>query len=107
MGTTNPAYIHPEDIAELGLEDNCLVEIHSAEGSIPAVVCAYDRIKRGVIAMHHSWGAAPGPETDARVRDVGANTNRLIDNLKNTQRYTGMTQQSAIPIYLTRKEEAA
>ena len=57
--------------------------------------------------MHHSWGPVPGPDTDERVREEGANTNRLIDNLANTQRYTGMTQQSAIPVYITRREEAA
>jgi anaerobic selenocysteine-containing dehydrogenase len=107
MGTTNPAYMHPDDIAALGLEDNCLVEINSEFGKIPAVISAYDRIKPGAIAMHHSWGAAPGAETDARVREVGANTNQLIDNLENMQRYTGMTQQSAIPVYITRKEAAA
>jgi anaerobic selenocysteine-containing dehydrogenase len=107
MGTTNPAYMHPDDVSSLGLEDDCLVEIHAAGGSIPAVVCATDRIKPGVIAMHHSWGGAPGIDSDDRVREIGANTNRLIDNLANTQRYTGMTQQSAIPVYITRKEDAA
>jgi anaerobic selenocysteine-containing dehydrogenase len=107
MGTTNPAYLHSEDIAELGMEDDCLVEVHSADGSILAVLSANDRIKRGVIAMHHSWGGLPGAESDARVREIGTNTNKLIDNLKNTQRYTGMAQQSAIPVYITRKEEAA
>ena len=57
--------------------------------------------------MHHSWGGIPGTEDDNRVREIGANTNRLIDNLANTQRYTGMTQQSAIPVYITRTGEAA
>jgi anaerobic selenocysteine-containing dehydrogenase len=107
MGTTNPAYMHPDDVAALGLEDDCLVEIHAAGGSIGAVISATDRIKPGVIAMHHSWGGIPGTEDDDRVREIGANTNRLIDNLANTQRYTGMTQQSAIPVYITRSEEVA
>ena len=107
MGTTNPAYMHPNDMTALGLEHDCLVEIHSDFGKIPAVICAYDRIKPGVIAMHHSWGGAPGAESDARVREIGANTNQLIDNLENTQRYTGMTQQSAIPVFITRKGAAA
>jgi anaerobic selenocysteine-containing dehydrogenase len=107
MGTTNPAYIHPDDAAALGLEDDCLVEIHSEFGKIPAVISATDRIKPGVIAMHHSWGVAPEPGADERVREVGANTNKLIDNLAITQPYTGMTQQSAIPVFITRKEAAA
>ena len=81
--------------------------MHSAHGSIAGVARAYDRIKPGVITMHHSWGPVPSPEADEQVREHGANTNRLIDNLANTQRYTGMTQQSAIPVYITRKEQAA
>ena len=107
MGTTNFAYLHPDDISELGLADDCLVHIHSAHGQIPAVLSANKRIKRGVIAMHHSWGDAPGAETDARVREVGANTNKLIDNLAYTQRYTGVAPQSAIPVYITPQESTA
>ena len=107
QGSTNPVLLHPDDMAALGLDDECLVEVHSAHGCIPGVARAYDRIKPGVVTMHHSWGPLPGPEADGKVREQGANTNRLIDNLSNTQRYTGMTLQSAIPIYITRKEQAA
>jgi len=107
MGSTNPVLLHPDDMAALGLEEDCLVEVHSSHGTIPGVARAYDRIKPGVITMHHSWGPLPGPGADDKVREFGANTNRLIDNRANTQRYTGMTQQSAIPVYITRKEQAA
>lgn len=105
MGTTNPVMMHPDDIKARGLEEDGVVEVHSREGKILGVVKAYDRIKPGVITMHHSWGAAPGSEADDKVREVGANTNRLIDNLTNTQAFTGMTQQSAIPVYLNPVEE--
>jgi len=65
---------------------------------VPAVVRADPRIRRGVVAMHHSWGVAPDDPSAGDVRAVGANTNRLIDNLHALQRYTAMTQQSAIPV---------
>jgi len=107
MGSTNPVQLHPDDMASLGLDEDCLVEVHSSHGTITGVARAYDRIKPGVITMHHSWGPLPGENADDKVREFGANTNRLIDNLTNTQRYTGMTQQSAIPVYITRKEQAA
>jgi anaerobic selenocysteine-containing dehydrogenase len=107
MGTTNPAYMHPDDIVALGLEDDELVYINTDHGRIPAVISANKHIKTGVIAMHHSWGVAPEPGADERVREVGANTNKLIDNLTITQPYTGMTQQSAIPVYITKNEAAA
>ena len=105
MGTTNPAVMHPQDIAALGLADDQLVEVHSEHGSIPAVLRADARIKRGVIAMHHAWGVAPDDAAVDDVRRVGTNTNRLIDNSLNRQRYTGMTRQSAIPVYLSARVE--
>jgi anaerobic selenocysteine-containing dehydrogenase len=107
MGSTNPVLLHPDDMSALGLEDDCLVRVHSAHGSIAGVARSYDRIKRGVITMHHSWGPIPGPDADEKVREQGANTNRLIDNRANSQRYTGMALQSAIPVYVTREEQAA
>jgi anaerobic selenocysteine-containing dehydrogenase len=105
MGTTNPAVMHPQDIEALGLADDQLVEVHSEHGSIPAVLRADARIKRGVIAMHHAWGVAPDDAGVDDVRRVGTNTNRLIDNSLNRQRYTGMTRQSAIPVYLSARVE--
>ena len=107
QGTTNPVLMHPDDMAALQLEEDSLVEVYSEYGCIAGVVRAYDRIKPGVVTMHHSWGALPGPGADDEVREQGVNTNRLIDNLANTQRYTGMALQSAIPVYVTRREEAA
>ena len=71
----------------------------------PAVLRADARIKRGVIAMHHAWGVAPDDESVSYVRSVGTNTNRLIDNSLHRQRYTGMTRQSAIPVYLSARPE--
>ena len=107
MGDTNPVFMHPEDMAKLGLEDDCLVQVESSFGAVAGVARSYDRIKPGVVTMHHSWGPAPGPEADELVREHGANTNRLINNRENTQRYTGMAQQSAIPVQISRKEQAA
>lgn len=107
MGTTNPALMHPADVAELGLADDSEIEIHSDYGSIPAIVRGDAKIRRGVIAMHHSWGVAPDDPAVENVRAVGANTNRLIDNRQHLQRYTGMTRQSAIPVYIVKSEATA
>ena len=53
-GTTNPAYINPEDLAALNIDDG----------------------------------------------EIGANTNRLINNLDHPEKYSGMARQSAIAIKL-------
>jgi anaerobic selenocysteine-containing dehydrogenase len=106
-GTTNPALLHPDDIAALGLEDDALVQVSSAHGSLLAVLRADPRIRPGVVAMHHSWGVAPDHADADRVREVGANTNRLVGSSGRRERHTGMLRQSAIPVSITRNVEPA
>ena len=77
-------------------DDDSEVVVESAFGAIPAVVKATDRIKRGVIAMHHSWGAAP--DRNASVREVGSNTNLLVSSETQLQAFTGMPKASGIPV---------
>lgn len=100
--TTNPAFINPEDLAQLNIEDGEIIAISSARGEIPAVAKSSPDIKRGVVSMAHCWGAAPGGTTDDKVREIGANTNRLIDNLDHPEKYSGMARHSAIAVRLTK-----
>ena len=99
-GTTNPAFMHPQELAALQVADGDIVEVHSRHGAIPAVVTASDDIRPGVISMSHCWGGSPDPtaNADQRVREIGSNTNRLIDNLENAEKYSGMCRQSSIPV---------
>ena len=93
-GTTNPAYINPADLAELGVEDSDIIHIRSAWGQIPAVAQGSPDIKRGVVSMAHSWGGAPDGSTDDKVREIGATTNRLSNIRDNAEKYSGMARQS-------------
>lgn len=95
-GTTNPANMHPDDLAALGLDDDGEVIIRSRHGEIPAIVKANDRIKPGVIAMHHCWGPPPGQQ--APVREAGSNLNALVNGDEDLQPFTGMTRSSGIPV---------
>lgn len=104
-GRTNPAYFNPGDLAELGVADGEIVEIASAHGKIPAVAKASEDIRPSVISMSHCWGAGPGDEADERVRDIGANTNRLVSNREQLTRFSGMARQSTIPVRVTGKVE--
>ncbi len=88
LGTVNYAYMHPHDLAELGLEDECPVEIRSPKASIRSCVKASLDIKRGVVSMAHGFGAA--------------STNRLVDDEINFDPITGQCRQSAIPVTVTR-----
>lgn len=99
-GTTNPAFLNPGDLAASGAADGDLVEVRSAHGAIPAVATASADIRPGVVSMSHCWGGSPDPAagSDSRVREIGSNTNRLIDNRANAERYSGMARQSCIPV---------
>ena len=99
-GTTNPAYMHPQDLADLAIEDGDIIELRSTHGCIPAVAAASDDVKPGVISMSHCWGGSPASSanSDSRIREIGSNTNRLIDNLQQAEKYSGIPRQSTIPV---------
>lgn len=93
---TNYAYMHPDDLAELGIDDEGLVRIASPHASLIGVAKAATDVRRGVISMAHSWGSSTG--TDEKVRDIGAPTNRLIDVENGYCTITGQAIQSSIPV---------
>jgi anaerobic selenocysteine-containing dehydrogenase len=93
---TNPAFMHPDDLAQLGLESGEVVEISSARATILGVVEADDTIRRGLVAMSHAWGDVA--EHDEEVRDIGGNTSRLIDVTDEWDPYSGQPVMSNIPV---------
>ncbi len=95
-GTTNPAFMHPDDLADLGVESGDPVEISSTVGSITGICEAAPDVKRGVVSMAHSWG--DGSMSDAKVRDIGAPTSRLTSTTAHFDAFTGMAVLSAIPV---------
>lgn len=95
-GTTNPAYMHPDDVADLGLESGDIVEIRSLRAAVHGVVEAAEDVKRGVVSMAHSWGGTS--LTDEKVRDIGTPTSRLVSVDAAHDPVTGMVVSSAIPV---------
>ena len=101
-GTTNPAFMHPDDLELLGLRTGDVVEIRSAHSAILGVATAAADVRCGVISMAHAWG---DPSADAKeVRDVGSSTNALVDDASDFDPITGMARQSAIPVNVARVE---
>ena len=100
--TTNPAYMHPEDLESLGLSPGDVVEIRSARASIPGVVAADANLRRGLVSMTHSWGDRP--ERDSDVREIGSNTGRLSSVDEDYERYTGLPRMSNIPVTVERAQ---
>lgn len=94
--TTNPAHIHPDDLAERGLKEGDVIEIISAHASIHGVVKASDRVRRGLISMAHAFGDSEAGKHN--VREMGGSTNRLTSDEVDFDPVTGMALQSAIPV---------
>ncbi|NQZ45936.1 MAG: molybdopterin-dependent oxidoreductase [Erythrobacter sp.] len=97
--TTNPAYIHPDDIAQLGLEEGGIVAITSPHATIYGVVKASPKVRRGLVSMAHAYGDADASRHD--VRERGSSTNRLTSEVVDYDPITGQSLQSAIPVKLT------
>jgi anaerobic selenocysteine-containing dehydrogenase len=96
--TTNPAYIHPEDMADLGLEEGGIVAITSPHATIHGVVKASDKVRRGLVSMAHAYGDADASKED--VRERGSSTNRLTSEVVDYDPITGQSLQSGIPVKL-------
>ena len=94
--TTNPAYIHPDDMEQRGLKDGDVIEIISAHASIHGVVKASDRVRQGLISMAHAFGDADAGKHN--VREMGGSTNRLTSDEVDYDPITGQALQSAIPV---------
>ena len=100
-GTTNAAYMNPDDAVSLGLRDGDLIDITSPRASVVAVVESAPDVRQGVISMAHSWGGSS--LTDEKVRDIGSPTNRLVSTDRAYDTLTGMVVQSAIPVNVARR----
>lgn len=94
--TTNPAHIHPADLATIGVGDGDIIRIESAVGHVFAVAEASEAMRPGCISMAHAWGD-PAIGRDG-VRDHGGGTNRLVRETEHYDPITGQSLQSAIPV---------
>jgi anaerobic selenocysteine-containing dehydrogenase len=108
--TWNPAFVHPDDLAMLGLADGDLVEIASDHDTILGVVEPAPELRRGIVSMAHCYGEGPDGDDEQRgateraeqIRALGSSTGRLVDNLRDFDPYTGIPRMSAIPVQVTR-----
>ncbi len=95
-GTTNPAYMNPDDVKALGIASGDIVQITGKHGQILGVAEATPELQPGVVSMAHAWGDLPS--NDGNVREIGSSTNRLLATDKEFDPITGMARQSAIPV---------
>lgn len=92
----NPAFLHPDDIAALGLSAKDRVLIRSDHGEITAIVEPDAALRPGVVQVSHCWGGLPDEVDDDAV--LGANVCRLISNERDVEPINRMARMSAIPV---------
>lgn len=94
--TTNPAFLHPDDMARIPCREGDIVRIRSAVGEVVAEARAAAGMRPGVVSMAHAFG---GPEVGPdQVRERGNSTNRLVSETAHYDPITGQSLQSAIPV---------
>ncbi|HJQ15404.1 MAG TPA: molybdopterin-dependent oxidoreductase [Allosphingosinicella sp.] len=94
----NPAFLNGADMTALGVSEGDLVEVSSAHGQAAFVAARDDKLRPGVVAASHGWGAAPGSNTDPREPGVGACVNLLVDSDDNVEAINAMPHFSAVPV---------
>ncbi len=103
-GRYNPAYMHPDDVASMGLHAGDVVEIMSAHAKILGVIEEADDVRPGVVSMAHAFGDAP--TEDHRLFSIGSNTGRLTSVEQDYDVRTGMPVMSAIPVNVRRGDQS-
>jgi anaerobic selenocysteine-containing dehydrogenase len=91
----NPAFVHPDDLAALGVASGDRIRITSAAGNVEAEAREAPELRRGVVSMAHCWGDALGSDAST----VGSNTNRLVDHTEPSL-FVGIPRMSAIGVRL-------
>lgn len=99
----NPAFMHPEDLADCGFEPGDVIEIDSGHAAILGIVEAAADVKYGVISMAHSFGDTP--KHDGDVRTIGSNTGRLSSVDATFDPISGIPWMSAIPVNVRLSDE--
>lgn len=104
----NYLFMHPDDVARLGLADGAAVRVRSAAGEVVLPLRADADLMPGVVAATHGWGHAGAPGMRLARARPGVNVNRLLpsgpgsyDPLSNQAFMTG------VPVEVTPVEGGA
>lgn len=92
----NPAFMHPSDLAQIGVTAGSLIAIRSPHSQIIGIAEEASDVRPGCVSMPHSWGRHP--RWVQRPRIDGANTGRLVANDRDCEDLTGQPLMSAIPV---------
>lgn len=97
----NPAYLHPDDMTELGLSDGTLIRISSDLSEITAVAMKDPALRTGLVSMAFGYGPASNVE---EVWAVGSSPSRLVSISEKFDRFTGQPRMTNIPVSIERAD---
>lgn len=96
----NPLFMHPMDMAELGLQPGDTITIASRHDRIPAIVEPDETIRRRVIAMYHCFGGLVDEDDDHILQ--GSNVGRLTPADREYDPISGIPRMSNIAVSVSR-----
>lgn len=91
---SNPAYLHPDDLKELGARDGQTIRMMSAYGVIDVEARVDTALRRGVVSMSHGFGSALSGEQNTNFGAVS----RLLSTDNTLDRVARMPIMSAVPV---------
>lgn len=94
----NPAYMHPDDISELGFSAGQTVKLESERASVQVMLEPDSTLRRGIVSMSHCFGNVPGEAED--IAQFGANVSRLIPVDKDYDPLMGMPRMTGFAVKL-------
>lgn len=97
---TNPAFMHPEDLAREGLARGDPIRVTSAHGEIETIAWPDRGLRRGLVSICHCWGE--GLDEKGDVRKTGSNVGLLISVSVDCARFSGIPLMSALPVKVAR-----
>lgn len=92
----NPAYLHPDDLAALGLQPGDAVLIRSAHSEVGVIVEADGALRPGTVSISFGFGHASG----GSIQDFGSNVARLLSTSDLSDPYSGQPRMSNVPVQI-------
>ncbi|WP_196053627.1 molybdopterin-containing oxidoreductase family protein [Paracoccus lichenicola] len=96
----NPAFLNPEDMAELEIAEGDEIRISSELGVIRGLAHADRYLIRKTLSMSFAYGRATDPTAEPAI--YGANPNRLIPSDQVFDPYTGQPRMTNVPVSIAK-----
>lgn len=94
---SNPLWMNPEDLKELGLTPGDAAIVRSCHGQIRTTVTEDTTMRRGVVSINHGWGGSGGDRSETR-QSIGVSVNELVPLGDRVEAINGMPWYTAVPV---------